>query len=596
MFISNDVKYIGVNDHNIDLFEGQYVVPNGMSYNSYLIKDQKTLVVDSVDANFTQQWITNIKAELGSKGPDYILIQHMEPDHSGSIKKFMDAFKDTTIVSSKKAFTMMNNFFKTEFEDRRVVVDEGDTLELGSHVLNFVTAPMVHWPEVIMTYDSTDKILFSADGFGKFGALDVEEDWACEARRYYIGIVGKYGAQVQNVLKKAKGLDIQIICPLHGPVLSENLAYYINLYDIWSSYGVETEGIAIFYTSVYGHTKEAVELLAKKFEEKGCPKIAVNDLAREDMAECVEDAFRYGKIVLATTTYNSEIFPFMKEFINHLVERNFQNKTIAMIENGSWAPMAVRTMKKMLEGCKNISYVEPTVRIMSALSDENIEQLDKVADELCVEYLSQHEETANKSDLTALFKIGYGLYVVTTNDGVKDNGLIVNTVTQVSDNPNRVAVNVNKLNYSHDIIKKTGILNVNCLSQKAPFSVFECFGFRSGRDVDKFEGQEVLRSTNGLVFLSKNINAFFSLKVEDYVDLGSHGMFICTVTEARVINHDETMTYTYYQANVKPKPDTGKKKGWVCKICGYVYEGEDLPEDFICPLCKHGAADFEKIE
>lgn len=596
MYISDDVRYVGVNDHNIDLFEGQYDVPNGMAYNSYLIIDDKTAVMDSVDANFTDQWVNNIKAVLGGREPDYLIIQHMEPDHSGSIKKFLDIFKSTTVVSSSKAFTMMDNFFKTSFEDRRVVVGEGDTLELGKHTLGFVTAPMVHWPEVIMTYDSEDKILFSADGFGKFGALDVEEDWACEARRYYFGIVGKYGAQVQNVLRKAKDLDIQTICPLHGPVLSENLSYYLDLYNTWSSYGVETDGIAIFYTSVYGHTKEAALLLKKKFEEKGCPKIAFNDLAREDMAECVEDAFRYGKIVLATTTYNSEIFPFMKEFISHLVERNFQNKTIAMIENGSWAPMAVRTMKKMLEGCKNLTFVEPAVKIMSALSDENIEQIEKLSDELCQDYLSQHDETANKSDMTALFRIGYGLYVVTTNDGKKDNGLIVNTVTQVSDNPNRVAVNINKANYSHDTVKKTGILNVNCLSQKAPFKVFECYGFRSGRDADKFEGAEVLRSTNGLVFLQNYINAFFSLKVEDYVDLGSHGMFICSVTEARVINHEETMTYTYYQNNVKPKPATENKKGYVCKVCGYVYEGDELPEDFICPLCKHGAADFEKIE
>ena len=596
MKITNDIVYVGVNDHKIDLFEGQYDVPNGMAYNSYVILDKKIAVMDTVDRNFKFEWLSNLDEALGDKKPDYLVVQHMEPDHSANIFNFMQNYPDATIVSSAKAFTMMKNFFGTEFEDRRIVVKEGDTLELGEHTLAFVAAPMVHWPEVIMTYDTKDKVLFSADGFGKFGALDVEEDWACEARRYYIGIVGKYGAQVQAVLKKAAKLDIQTICPLHGPILTENLGYYLDLYNTWSSYGVETEGIMIAYTSVYGHTKQAVELLAEKLKAKGCPKVVVNDLAREDMAECVEDAFRYGRIVLATTTYNAEIFPFMREFINHLTERNFQNKTIALIENGSWAPLAARTMKKMLEGCKKIEFAEPTVRIMSALNDESKAQLEELADALCHDYIEQDGEKANKNDLTALFNIGYGLYVVTSNDGKKDNGLIVNTVTQVTNSPNRVAVCINKQNYSHHTIKNTGVMNVNCLSVDAPFSVFENFGFQSGKNVDKFANWEPLRSDNGLVFLPKYINSFMSLKVEDYVDLDTHGMFICTVTEARVLSDKETMTYTYYQNNVKPKPETEGKKGWVCKVCGYVYEGDELPEDFICPLCKHGVADFEPIE
>ncbi|MBQ1685930.1 MAG: flavin reductase [Ruminococcus sp.] len=596
MKVTNDIIYVGVNDHKIDLFEGQYVVPNGMAYNSYVIRDQKIAVMDTVDRNFKFEWLNNLDEALGERKPDYLVVQHMEPDHSANIFNFMNNYPDATIVSSAKAFAMMKNFFGTEFEDRRIVVKEGDTLELGEHTLHFVAAPMVHWPEVIMTYDSKDKVLFSADGFGKFGALDVEEDWACEARRYYIGIVGKYGAQVQNVLKKAATLDIQIICPLHGPVLSENLGYYLNLYNTWSSYSVETEGIMIAYTSVYGNTKQAVELLAEKLKSNGCPKVVVNDLAREDMAECVEDAFRYGRIVLATTTYNAEIFPFMREFINHLTERNFQNKQIALIENGSWAPLAAKTMKKMLEGCKKIEFVEPTVRIMSALSDDSRAQIDALAKALCHDYIEQDGETANKNDLTALFNIGYGLYVVTSNDGKKDNGLIVNTVTQVTNSPNRVAVCINKQNYSHHTIKQTGVMNVNCLSVDAPFSVFQNFGFQSGKNVDKFADWTPLRSDNGLVFLPKYINSFMSLKVEDYIDLDTHGMFICSVTEARVLSDKETMTYTYYQNNVKPKPETEGKKGWVCKICGYVYEGEELPEDFICPLCKHGVADFEPIE
>ena len=489
---------------------------------------------------------------------------------------------------------MMQNFFGTDFADRRLVLGEGDTLELGAHTLHFITAPMVHWLEVIMTYDSTDKVLFSADGFGKFGALDADEDWACEARRYYFGIVGKYGAQVQAVLKKAAALDIQTICPLHGPILSENLGYYLDLYNTWSSYGTETEGIMIAYTSVYGNTKKAVEQLAKELEEKGCPKVVVNDLARCDMAECVEDAFRYGKIVLATTTYNADIFPFMRTFIDHLVERGFKNRVVGLIENGSWAPLAAKTMRKMLEGCKNLTFTESTVSIKSAMNDDNKAQITAMADELCKDYLAQRSETANKNDLTALFRIGYGLYVVTSNDGQKDNGLIVNTVTQVTNTPNRIAVTINKQNYSHHVIKQTGVMNVNCLSKDAPFSVFENFGFQSGRNVDKFANCEPLRSDNGLIFLPHYINAFMSLKVEQYVDLDTHGMFICAVTEARVISDVETMTYTYYQENVKPKPQTEGKKGYVCKICGYVHEGE-LPDDFICPLCKHGVADFEPI-
>ena len=455
---------------------------------------------------------------------------------------------------------------------------------------------MVHWPEVLMTYDSADKVLFSADGFGKFGALDVEEDWACEARRYYIGIVGKYGAQVQAVLKKAANLDIQIICPLHGPVLSENLGYYIGLYQTWSTYQQETEGIVIAYTSVYGNTKLAVEKLAEMLTNKGCPKVVVNDLARCDMAEAVEDAFRYGKIILATTTYNAEIFPFMREFIHHLTERNFANHKIGLIENGSWAPMAAKIMKGMLEGCKNCTFAENTVHIKSALNEESCAQLEALAEEFCGEYQARKSDTADKNDLRALFNIGYGLYVVTSNDGKKDNGLIVNTVTQVTNTPNRVAVTINKENYSHHVIEQTGIMNVNCLSTDAPFSVFQRFGFHTGRTVDKFEGIEEMRSDNGLRFLPQYINAFFSLKVEDYVDLGTHGMFICSIMESRLITKKETMTYTYYQNNVKPKPETEGKKGYVCKVCGYVYEGDELPDDFICPLCKHGAADFEPIE
>ncbi len=383
MFISNDIKYVGVNDHKIDLFEGQYIVPNGMAYNSYVILDEKIAVIDSVDAAFKDEWLGNIKALLGDRKPDYLVVQHMEPDHSANIDSFANEFPEAQIVSTDKAFAMMNKFFGTDYNERRIVVKEGDTLSLGEHTLTFYTAPMVHWPEVMMTYDSKDKVLFSADAFGKFGALDVEEDWACEARRYYIGIVGKYGVQVQAVLKKLSGLDVQTICPLHGPVLSENLGYYINLYDIWSSYGVESEGIVICYTSVYGNTKKAVLMLEEELKKNGCKKVAVNDLSRCDMAEAVEDAFRYGKIVLATTTYNGEIFPFMREFVNELTERNYKNRTIGIIENGSWAPVAARIIKSAFEKSKDITFTDTTVTIHSALNDLSKEQLSALAKELC---------------------------------------------------------------------------------------------------------------------------------------------------------------------------------------------------------------------
>ena len=382
MFITNDIKFVGVNDHQVDLFEGQYVVPNGMSYNSYVILDEKVAVMDTVDQYFGDEWLKNLEAALEGRKPDYLVVHHMEPDHSANIANFLEHYPEAVVVASAKAFTMVKQFFGYDYADRRIVVGEGDTLSLGKHVLNFVTAPMVHWPEVIMTYESSEKVLFSADAFGKFGALDVEDEWDCEARRYYIGIVGKYGAQVQSLLKKAAGLDIAMICPLHGPVLKENLGHYINLYDIWSSYRVESDGILIAYTSIYGHTKKAVELLAEKLEAKG-QKVVVADLARDDMAEAVEDAFRYGKLVLATTTYNGDVFPFMKEFINHLTERSYQNRTVAFIENGSWAPVAGKFMRKMLENSKNLTFAENTVKIFSAMNEKNVAEIDALVEELC---------------------------------------------------------------------------------------------------------------------------------------------------------------------------------------------------------------------
>ncbi|CBK81172.1 MBL fold metallo-hydrolase [Agathobaculum butyriciproducens] len=383
MFITDDIRYVGVNDHDIDLFEGQYVVENGMAYNSYVIMDEQIAVMDTVDGNFTDEWLKNISDVIGDRKPSYLIVQHMEPDHSANIANFLDLYKDAKVVATAKAFVMMKQFFGTDYPERQIVVKEGDTLSLGTHTLTFVLAPMVHWPEVMVTYDSKDKVLFSADAFGKFGALDVEEDWTCEARRYYFGIVGKYGVQAQALLKKAAGLDIQTICALHGPILKENLGYYLDLYNTWSSYGVESEGVVIAYTSVYGNTKKAVELLADKLTALGCPKVTVTDLARDDMAEAVEDAFRYGKLVLATTTYNGDIFPFMKTFIEHLTERGYRNRTIGLIENGSWAPTAAKTMLKMFEGSKNLTFTDTTVTIKSAVNTENEAQIAALAEELC---------------------------------------------------------------------------------------------------------------------------------------------------------------------------------------------------------------------
>ena len=592
MYISEKIKYIGVNDHKVDLFEGQYVVVNGMSYNSYVILDEKVAVFDTVDQNFTNEWLYNLEKELNGKDVDYLIIQHMEPDHSANILNFVNKYPNTKIVASSKAITMMNNFFNVDFKDRCIVVGEGDTLSLGYHNLVFVTAPMVHWPEVIVTYDTTEKILFSADAFGKFGALDVEEDWLDEARRYFIGIVGKYGVQVQSLLKKASTLDIQTICPLHGPVLKENLGYYIGLYDTWSKYEPEAEGIVVAYTSIYGNTKKAIIKLVDDLKQRG-NEVVLYDLARCDIAAAVSDAFKYSKLVLATTTYNMDIFPHMRDFIHHLTERNYQNRTVGFVENGSWAPNAIKVMKELLSGSKNITYLENNVTIMSALSDASSAKLDMMVDELSPKLIEEVNEPVN--DLKALWNIGYGLYVVTTNDGVKDNGIIINTLTQVTNTPNRFAVTINKGSYSHETIVKTKKMNVNFLTVEAPFKVFEAFGFVSGRDVNKFAGCTPNRSYNGLVVLPKYVNSYISLEVIQIVDLGTHSMFICDLIESRVVSDKESMTYSYYMENVKPKNDLSGKKGYVCTVCGWVYEGDELPEDIICPLCKHGAADFEEI-
>lgn len=595
MNVSEHIKYVGVNDHQTDIFESQYPIPQGISYNSYVILDEKIAVMDTVDAHFTHEWLDNVEKALAGAMPDYLVVQHMEPDHSANVLAFCKVYPQAIVVATEKAFAMMQQFFATDFSQRRIIVREGDTLALGRHMLHFVTAPMVHWPEVMVSYEEAEKVLFSADAFGKFGTPDTQQPWVDEARRYYIGIVGKYGKQVQALLQKAAALDIQTICPLHGPVLTENLGYYLDLYRTWSSYMPESDGIVIAYTSVYGNTKKAVDLLAGKLKASGCPAVILYDLARCDMSAAVADAFRYNKLVLATTTYNADVFPPMRQFLQALTERGFCNRTVALIENGSWAPMAAKTMRELLETAADLRFTKNHVRLLSALDADSSAQIDALTTELCQEYLARQDATANKNDLTSLFNIGYGLYIVTSNDGKKDNGLVVNTVTQVTNTPNRLAVVINKDNYSHHVIRQTGIMNVNCLSTDAPFKIFETFGFQSGRSADKFASIKPLRSDNGLAFLPEYINSFLSLKVVQYIDLETHGMFVCDITEARVISDRETMTYTYYQKHVKPKPQTQGKKGYVCKICGYVYEADELPDDFVCPLCKHGAADFEPI-
>ena len=592
--VTDTIFYVGAYDRDVDLFEGQYVVPNGMAYNSYVILDDKIAVMDTIDQKKTGEWLKNIEMALNGRQPDYLVVQHMEPDHAASIEAFMNLYPEVTVVANAKTFPMIKNFFPNLELKNKLVVENLQTLDLGKHQLTFAFAPMVHWPEVMMTYDAYEKVLFSADGFGKFGALDAEEEWADEARRYYIGIVGKYGKQVQNVLKLAATLDIQMICPLHGPILSENLGYYIRLYDLWSSYTPEDEGICVCYTSIYGHTKEAVELLVSELKKRGVPNVKLFDLARCDMAEAVSDAFRYDKLVLATTTYNADIFPYMRTYIDKLTERAFQNRTVALIENGSWAPTAIRVMKEKFSKSKNLSFAKNEVTILSALNDGTTDKIRALAYELAESYVPVDVQE-DFIDPTALFNIGYGLYVVTSKDQDKDNGLIVNTVTQVTNTPNRVAVTINKMNYSCDVIAKTGVLNISTLSEEAPFKLFEHFGFQSGKDVDKFAAfDHVQRSSNGLLFLDKYANGYISCKVISQVDLQTHIMFICDVTQCVRLNEKETMTYTFYQKHVKPQPETDKK-GFVCKICGYVYEGEELPEDYICPLCKHGVQDFEPV-
>ena len=600
MTITKDIRYIGVNDHAVDLFEGQYVVPSGMCYNSYAIVDEKVAIMDTVDRGFTHQWLDNIQNTLGGRKPDYLVVQHMEPDHSANIANFLKVYPEATVVSSAKAFVMMKNFFGDDYADRRIVVGEGDTLCLGKHTLTFVGAPMVHWPEVIVTYDSYDKVLFSADGFGKFGALDVEEDWADEARRYYIGIVGKYGAQVQALLKKAAGLEIEMICPLHGPVWRKDIAWFLDKYIHWATYTPEDDAVVIAYASVYGGTENAANVLAAKLSDLGVRNVQMYDVSVTHPSYILSECFRASHLVFISTTYNAGMFVTMENLVHDIVHHNLQNRTIALMENGSWAPTAAGLMRAEFQKLKNCTILDETVTIKSTLKESQLADVDAMAqaifDSMPKPVPAEHKADA-PVEKNAFFSFSYGLFVLTARDGKKDNGCIINTAAQLTDTPKRISIAVNKANFTHDMIRKTGVFNLSMLSTDAPFGLFQHYGFQSGRDVDKFaDVKGMARATNGVYYLPYSTNAFVSGKVTQEIDLGTHTLFIADVTEARVLSNAPSMTYSFYFANVKPKPSALKKQtGWVCKICGYVYEGETLPADFICPLCKHGAEDFEKL-
>ena len=584
---SGSIKYIGVNDYQIKLFERQFPVPNGMAYNSYLILDEKIAVVDTVDFSCHKMWLENLDRELNGMTPDYLIILHMEPDHSGSLKCFLDKYPTTQIIGNEKIFKMIEQFFHINIIDKIINVLDRDVVSLGNHQLEFIFAPMVHWPEVMMMYDYYEKALFSADAFGKFGVNEVKDDWLEEARRYYFSIVAKYNNQIQELLSKLKGYEINTIYSLHGPILDNNIGYYLAYYDKWSKFESENDDILIIYTSIYGNTKDAINYLIDILKEKEVSYESI-DLVDVDIYYAVAKAFQYKKIILATTTYNNGLFPKMDDFINRLVERNFQNKIIGFIENGSWNPNAKNKMSAKLVDL-DLSYLENSVTIYSSMTETNKEEIKKLA----VEIINKRNDIM---DLKALQKIEYGLYVVTCNDGIKDNGLILNTVFQLTMDPVCVGVSINKDNYSHDVILRTNQLNVSLLDTTTPFSLIEQFGFKSGRDTNKFEGKVSKHSSNGLIYLDQHSNAYLSLKVNDVIDLGTHSLFMCSLEEAKVLNDKPSLSYSYYLEHVKPNPKQTSKKGYVCTICGFVYEGEELPEGYVCPLCLHGTDYFEPIE
>lgn len=605
--IQDDLYWVGANDRRLAMFEGVYSVPDGVSYNSYILLDEKTVLFDTVDKAVAKTFFENVAAVLGDRKLDYVFVHHMEPDHSAVLEDVVLRYPDVKIVCNAATRTMIKQFFDFDLDSRWVEAKEGEVFSTGRHNFCFVKAPMVHWPEVMVSYDTTDGILFSADAFGTFGALngalfadevDFDRDYLDEARRYYTNIVGKYGQQVTTLLNKATMLDIKMVCPLHGFVWRKNIGYFIDKYLHWASYTPEETGVMIAYASVYGNTENAVEILAVKLREKGI-KTRIYDVSVTPASDIVAAAFRYSHLVFASTTYNAGIFVCMEALLSDLVAHNLQNRTVALLENGSWAPTSGNLMRGMLSKCKNMNILDTGLTIRSALKESQIPQLEAVADALAASILpSPGTAPAPKVDNNAVFKLSYGLFVVTARENGRDNGCITNTVGLITDNPKRIQLAVNKSNFTHDMIARTGVFNVSILNQDAPFAVFQQFGFCSGRDTDKFASVSYNnRAENGVRYIPENCNAILSGKVVESYDWGTHTLFIAEVTEAQVLNNVPSMTYQYYFDHVKPKPapTSEKKAGWVCKICGYTYEGEELPADYVCPLCKHGAEDFEKI-
>ena len=607
--MTEDLYWVGGNDRRLALFENVYPIPRGVSYNAYVVLDEKTVLLDTVDNSVSPIFFENLAHVLNGRKLDYLIVNHMEPDHAATIEAVVLRYPEVTLVCNKKTAQMMKNFFSFDVDSRVHLVAEMDTLCTGKHTFAFVMAPMVHWPEVMVTYDATTKTLFAADAFGTFGALggnlyadevNFQTEWLDDARRYYTNIVGKYGTQVQALLKKAATIEIETICPLHGPVWRKDIGWFIDKYVHWATYTPEEDAVVIAYASVYGNTETAANILAGKLADLGVRNVKVYDVSAMHASEIVSECFRASHLVFLSTTYNAGMFVNMENLVHDIVNHNLQNRTIALVENGSWAPTAGGLMRAEFSKLKNCTILDETVTIKSSLKEAQLESMDALA-EAIVDSMPKHEAPVHTADApveqNAMFSLSYGLFVLTARDGAKDNGCIINTVTQLTDTPKRISIAVNKANYTHDMIKKTGVFNVSVLSNDAPFAMFQHYGFQSGRDVDKFAGvQGMARATNGVYYLPYCTNAFISARVTQTIEFETHTLFIADVTEARQLSDVPSMTYAYYFANVKPKPSKLKEQhGWVCKICGYVYEGEELPADFICPLCKHGAEDFEKV-
>ncbi len=606
--IREDLFWVGGNDRRLALFENVFPIPRGVSYNAYVLLDEKTVLFDTVDKSVSGVFFESLAHVLAGRKLDYLIVNHMEPDHAATMEELVLRYPEVTIVTNAKAVAMIRQFFLFDVDARCKVVAEGDTLTTGRHTLAFLMAPMVHWPEAMVTYDATTKTLFSADAFGTFGALsgnlfadevDFERDWLDDARRYYVNIVGKYGTQVQALLKKAATVDIDMICPLHGPVWRTNLSWFIEKYQKWSTYTPEDNAVMIAYASVYGNTENAANILASKLAARGVKKIAMYDVSATHPSVIVSEAFRCSHLVFASTTYNAGIFCNMETALLDIAAHNLQNRTVALIENGSWAATAGKLMAELLGKLKNITVLDNKLTIKSSLKEGQLAALDGLADAIAASLKKEAEPapTPAQVESNAMFKLSYGLFVLTARDGAKDNGCIINTAQQLTSAPMRISITVNKANYTHDMIEKTGVFNISVLTEGAPFGLFKQYGFQSGRTADKLSGGEP-RTENGIAYLSEHANAVISGKVISTVDCGTHTLFIADVTEAHVLSAEPSVTYAYYFAHIKPKPQPAaeKKKGFVCKICGYVYEGETLPPDFICPLCKHGAEDFEPLK